>query len=191
MPYTVLIVDDSKEEHERYRSVFSSGDFKVIEAFDGAEGLERAIEKKPDLIMTGIIMPKMEGFDMIRQLKKNVATADIPIMVLSHMGRKEDQLKAQELGIRDFLVSGFVAPKDLIHLALLRIEGEKGLKRYRLAVDDTALDVAKLSKDFGFMPYLECEDHHSEKKILVVWGNPERSGEFRAEFICPQKFKAS
>ncbi len=187
MAYKILIVDDNKEERDKNRSVFAARGFDVIEAEDGAKGLDAALEKKPDIILTGIVMPKMDGFDMIGQLKKNVNTADIPVMIYSHMGRKEDQLKAQGMGIKDFITAGFVSPKEIIRLALFRIEGDKGEKNYLLKVDETAADAAKLTKDFGLPPYLECEKHPDEKMMLSVSPNPEHSGEFRAKFVCPKE----
>lgn len=187
MAYKILIVDDNKQERERNRGVFGDRGFDVIEAEDGSQGLSAALEKKPDIILTGIVMPKMDGFDMISQLKKNVNTADIPIMIYSHMGRKEDQLKAQGMGIKDFITAGFVTPKEMIRLALFRIEGERGVKKYFLAVDETAADIAKLTKDLGLPPYLECEKHPGEKMMLSVAPNPEQSGEFKAKFVCPKE----
>lgn len=186
MAYTILIVDDSAEERQRHRRTFESGGFNVLEAEDGVDGLNKAIDKKPNLILTGIIMPKMNGFEMIEQLRKNISTSDIPVMILSHMGRKEDQIKAQEMGIRDFLTSGFISPKELIGLAFLRIEGKKGVMKYRLSVDEASLDAAKLTKDFGLLPYFRCEDHPDEKKVIELIPD-EKLGEFKARFICPQK----
>ena len=186
MPYKILIVDDSEEDRKRMSAIFSTSDFSIIEAKDGAEGLSLALDKIPDLLITGIVMPKMTGFEMIEQLKKNVATANIPIMILSHMGRKEDQLKAQTMGIKDFLTSGFVSPKEMRSLALLRIEGEKGGMKYRVEVNETSMDVSKLTKDFEFQPYLKCEFHPEEKKVLELIADTEKPGEFHAKFICPQ-----
>ncbi|MBI2023987.1 response regulator [Candidatus Giovannonibacteria bacterium] len=187
MAYTILIVDDSEEERQRFRRTYEANGFNVMEAGDGAEGLSKAIDKKPDLIFTGIVMPKMSGFDMIDQLRKNVETEKIPIMILSHMGRKEDQIKAQEMGIKDFLTSGFITPKELVSLTLLRIEGKKGLMKYILNVDETSLDAAKLTKDFGLLPYFRCEDHPDEKKVIEIIPDENKVGEFRAKFICPGK----
>ena len=186
MNYTVLVVDDDNNVRERYRGVFKENGFNVIEAKDGIEGLDMALEKRPNLIFTGIIMPKMDGFDMIKHLKDDIRTTNIPIMISSHLGRQEDKIKAQELGIKDFILLDFTPPIDVVRLAHLRIEGDRG-EKYFIDVDETALDAARLTKDFNFSAYLKCDKHPDEKMILVLSADPENAGTFKAKFICPQE----
>lgn len=186
MNYTILIVDDDSDVRERYRDVFKENGFNIIEARNGVEGLDVALEKRPDLIFTGIIMPKMDGFDMVKHLKDDIRTTKIPIMISSHLGRQEDKIKAQELGIKDFILLDFTPPIDVVRLARLRIEGGKEQK-YFFDIDDTAFDAARFTKDFNFPAYLKCEKHSSEKMILVLSVDPENPGTFRAKFICPQE----
>lgn len=188
--HTILIVDDNIEIRDRYRSIFEGNGFKVIEAKDGTEGMDLAVEKRPDLIFTGIIMPKMDGFDLIKHLKDDVRTVGIPVMISSHLGRQEDKLKAQELGVKDFIVLDFTPPIKIIELARLRIGGEGSAQKYILNVDDTARDAAKLTKDLGFQPYFECKKHPGEKMVLVMSVNPEETGEFKARFVCPQELQS-
>lgn len=186
MNYTILIVDDDNNVRERYKEIFKENGFEVAEARDGIEGLDMALEKRPNLIFTGIIMPKMDGFDMIKHLKDDIRTTNIPIMISSHLGRQEDKIKAQELGIKDFILLDFTPPADVVRLAYLRIEGNRG-EKYFLDFDETALDAARLTKDFNFPPYLKCAKHPSEKMVLVLIADSENAGEFKAKFICPQE----
>src|SRR3989338_7297454 len=67
----IILVDDSDQKRATYSDKFKSEGFEVFEAVDGKKGLELIKEKKPDLIFTGIDMPEMDGFTMIRELKKN------------------------------------------------------------------------------------------------------------------------
>ncbi|MEK7627519.1 MAG: response regulator [Patescibacteria group bacterium] len=186
MNHTVLIVDDDNDVRERYREVFKENGFSVIEARNGVEGLDIALEKRPNLIFTGIIMPKMDGFDMIKHLKDDIRTTNIPIMISSHLGRQEDKIKAQGLGIKDFILLDFTPPIDVVRLARLRIEGDKE-EKYLLDVNEISLDAARLTRDFNFPPYLKCDKHSSEKMVLVLSADPENAGVFKAKFICPQE----
>lgn len=186
MPYTILIVEDNPEERSRYKTNFESRGFNIIEAEDGAMGLSVAIEKKPDLIQTGIIMPKMSGFDMVRQLKNNSTTSEIPIIVMSHQGKAEDKTEAQSLGIKDFFVAGFVSPNELNNTILLRIEGNKKIKKYLLDVNMNTPDAQNLVKDFNLSPGLKCDKHLGEKKILELTPDINKIGEFHVRILCPQ-----
>jgi PleD family two-component response regulator len=186
-PHTILIVDDDKNTRERYKGIFTENGFNVLEAFDGIEGLNIAVDKKPNLIFTGIIMPKMDGFDLIKHLQDNARTANIPIMMSSHLGRQEDKMKAQELGIKDFIILDFTPPVEVLKLVRLRIEGDGSLRKYFVDIDDTALDAAKLTKDFKMPPYFKCEKHPEEKMVLVLSEDPNNLKEFKAKFICPRE----
>lgn len=84
----ILLVDDDEMIRGIYSEVFRNNGFEVEEARDGLEGLEKARSIIPDIIFTGIIMPKMEGFDLMEALKKNVATSQIPVFISSHLGRE-------------------------------------------------------------------------------------------------------
>lgn len=188
--HTVLIVDDNVEIRERYKGIFENNGFKVLEAEDGIEGLNTATEEKPNLIFTGIIMPKMDGFDLIKHLKDDARTANIPIMMSSHLGRQEDKLKAQELGVKDFIISDFTPPIEVVKLARLRVEGKVDAEEYIIEIDDTARDAAKLTRDFNIQPYFKCEKHPDETMVLALSADSEKSGEFKARFVCPQELQS-
>lgn len=187
MSYTILIVEDNPDESARYKAIFESRGFNILEAENGATGLDMAIAKKPDLIQTGIIMPKMGGFEMIRELKKNSVTSTIPIIIMSHQGKNEDKIQAQELGIKDFFVAGFVTPNELNNTVLLRLEGDKTTKKYFLDVNVATLGAQNLTKDFNFSSDFICEKHFGEKKILQLVPDADKAGEFRAKIVCPQE----
>jgi len=81
------------------------------------EIVELIKEKKPDLIFTGIDMPEMDGFTMIRELKKDPELAKIPIMISSHLNREKDQLTAKGLGVQEFIYYGFVTVNEVVKKA--------------------------------------------------------------------------
>jgi CheY-like chemotaxis protein len=114
MKKTILVVDDDIVQKELYTDVFKGKGYDVITAGDGLEGLDTALKHKPDLVFTGIIMPRMDGFEMIKNLRANVATANTPVMMFSHLGREEDKEKAKQIPNVYFLVKGFDSPKEIL-----------------------------------------------------------------------------
>ena len=141
----VLLVDDNVEIRSLYAEIFRQEQFDVREANDGLEGLEMANQITPDIIVSGIIMPRMDGFQFVETLKKSVATAGVPVFFLSHLGREEDEVRSKELGVKDFIVQGMVSPVE----ALARIKGLLENKEYTVNIDQHSLDADRLSKELG------------------------------------------
>src|SRR3989344_7918655 len=108
----ILVVDDDFQSREVYLELFRSKGYEVIPADDGLEGLELALKSRPDLVFTGIIMPRMDGFEFIRNLRVNITTAKVPVIMFSHLGREEDRQKAKSLAGVEFMVKGIDGPKD-------------------------------------------------------------------------------
>ena len=113
MSKTILVADDDHQQKDLYTEVFKSLGYKILVADDGLAALEIALKEKPDLIFTGIIMPRMDGFELVRNLRNNVATAQVPVILFSHLGREEDRQKAKLLAKVDFMVKGFDSPATI------------------------------------------------------------------------------
>lgn len=176
----ILIVDDDTDIREIYVAVFRKDGFNVIEAKDGIEGLDMAIKEIPDVVFTGIIMPRMDGFTMMDALKKNVATSKIPVVISSHMGREEDKRKAEKLGAKDFIVRGTTSPKQAVErIKVLFMEGD-----YAIEFDPYSLDAAKLARDLNIENFqcMEC----NEKLVLKIHLDNPKEGIFSARFVCPK-----
>ena len=114
MKKKVLITDDDRDQRDLYEEVFKGKGYEVSAAADGLEGLEKALKEKPDLVFTGIIMPRMDGFEFIRNLRTNVATAQVPVIMFSHLGREEDRERANKLQGVEFFVKGVDGPADIL-----------------------------------------------------------------------------
>jgi CheY-like chemotaxis protein len=107
----ILVVDDDATQHDFYVQFFKQKGLTVIEAEDGLAGLELALKEKPDVVFTGIIMPRMDGFEFIRNLRTNAVTAKTPVIMFSHLGREEDRAKANKLSDVTFMIKGMDGPK--------------------------------------------------------------------------------
>jgi len=177
----ILIVDDDESTRTIYAEVFKKHDFEVEEAADGVEGLDRATKNIPDIIFTGIIMPRMDGFALIEALKKNVATSQVPVVISSHMGREEDKNRAKEAGAKDFITRDFVTPNQAVERILAIFTAEE----YKLKFSSNELDAPKLAKDMNFKENFQCPNCGGQLVLAVKIENVQTK-EFSAKFICPQ-----
>ena len=113
MSKKILVVDDDFSQRELYSDVFNSAGFDVTVADDGQDAWEKIQHDKPDLVFSGILMPRMTGFELIDKIRSNLSTVTIPIIIFSHLGKPEDRKKAGELSVR-FMVKGFDGPIDIL-----------------------------------------------------------------------------
>lgn len=176
----ILIVDDNDVIRETYAQVFKQKGFEVAQAVDGVEGVDRATKEIPDVIMTGIIMPRMDGFQLIRTLRENVQTRDVPISILSHLGREEDRRKAKELGINEFIVQGTATINEIVEKIRSII---KSGSSYRISFDPYAWDAQRLAKTLagGNFNCPNCQ----EKMILEITAKLDGKG-YDASLKCPK-----
>lgn len=114
MSKKILVADDDFEQRDLYVELFRDSGFDVVSADDGLEALEKSLKEKPDLVFTGIIMPRMDGFELIHNLRNNVATAAVPVIMFSHLGREEDREKAMALSKVQFTVKGYDTPASIL-----------------------------------------------------------------------------
>lgn len=114
MKMKILVVDDDKEQKDLFVEIFKDKGYEVISAEDGLEGLAVALKQMPSLVFTGIIMPRMDGFEFIRNLRNNVTTAHTPVIMFSHLGREEDREKANQLTGVEFFVKGVDHPTNIL-----------------------------------------------------------------------------
>lgn len=174
-------MDDDITLREIYTELFRNNGFEVEEAADGMEGLDKALKNRPDVIITGIIMPKMDGFSMKEMLAKNVATSQIPVFVSSHRGREEDRQKAEQLGCQGFFVQGLDMPKDVVE----KVKQIFGGGEYKLKISQDKLDASKIGKDIGLKEKLQCQKCGGEMVMSLKPIDSVSDNKFYASFVCP------
>jgi DNA-binding response OmpR family regulator len=114
MKKTVLIVEDDKFLRELIsRKILNEG-FDVSEAVDGEDGLKKVKEEKPDLILLDLILPGIDGFEFLARIKEDSGLAQIPVIILSNLGQKEDIEKGMKLGAVDYLIKAHFTPREII-----------------------------------------------------------------------------
>ncbi|MFN8392470.1 MAG: ATP-binding protein [Bdellovibrionota bacterium] len=123
----VLIVDDNSDMR-LYMGRLLSDHYRVQTAADGAEGLAAALHDPPDLVLSDVMMPRLDGFELLKALRAETVTADIPIILLSARAGEESRVEGVDAGADDYLVKPFSA-RELIarvrsHLTMARIRRE-------------------------------------------------------------------
>ncbi|MDP2663900.1 MAG: response regulator [bacterium] len=111
---TILFIEDESALQKTFSEVLDQEGYKVISALDGELGLKLAKEKKPDLILLDLILPKVHGFEVLKGLKGDEATRDIPVIVLTNLEGVGDVEKALELGATTYLVKATYSLEEVI-----------------------------------------------------------------------------
>lgn len=110
----VLLVDDDPLIIRMYQNKLSNDGYQVATAFNGEEAFSKIAKEKPDIILLDIMMPKMNGVEVLKKLKSDDATKDIPVIILTNLGdSSEDVESAKKLGALDYVVKSDITLKEL------------------------------------------------------------------------------
>jgi DNA-binding response OmpR family regulator len=107
MPTTILVVDDDPVIQRLLSVNFEMDGYRVVTAGDGVEGLSRIAGDPPDLVLLDVMMPGMDGIEVVRRLKSDVATAAIPVILLSAKAQATDISGGLEAGADDYITKPF------------------------------------------------------------------------------------
>ncbi|MGB9417034.1 MAG: response regulator transcription factor [Acidobacteriaceae bacterium] len=180
----ILVVEDEPNMVVGLRDNFEFEGYEVITARDGVEGLQLALEESPDLVVLDVMMPRMSGLEVCKQLRAQ--RASIPIIMLTARGQEVDKVVGLELGADDYVTKPFsirellarvkavlrrtsVLPKELDQHTFGDVEVD--LRRCRVVRSGKALDVS--SKEFELLKYFICHagETLSRHQLLEdVWG---------------------
>jgi DNA-binding response OmpR family regulator len=180
----ILIVEDEPNMVAGLRDNFEYEGYTVITAFDGVEGLQRALDESPDLVLLDVMMPRMSGLEVCKQLRAK--RGSIPIIMLTARGQEVDKVVGLELGADDYVTKPFsirellarvkavlrrtaVVPKEMDQHSFADVEVD--LKRCRVLKSGRVIDVS--SKEFELLKYFICHSGEvlSRDRLLEeVWG---------------------
>lgn len=110
----VLLVEDEEMLRTMYATKFEMAGFEILKAEDGAKGLELAKKEPPDIILLDIIMPKLDGFAVLKELRKEIKTKKIPVILLTNLAQDDDIKKGKELGANDYFVKANHTPAEVV-----------------------------------------------------------------------------
>lgn len=137
-PKKVLVIDDEKSLRDLLKKALAAEGYQVILAADGKEGLNLSLQNQPDIILLDIMMPVMDGYQVLKGLKETAATKDIPVLFLSARNDAEERVLGLEAGAVDYITKPFylreVLARIRIHVRLKDYEEE--LRRKNQALEE-------------------------------------------------------
>jgi two-component system cell cycle response regulator DivK len=119
---TILYVEDNEMNRKIVRDLFKRTPYGVIEANDGEAGIATALERRPDLILMDIQLPKISGLDAIQRLRREPPTAATPIIAITSFALSGDEQKAKAAGATAYLAKPY-SPRELLKLVKELLSG--------------------------------------------------------------------
>lgn len=119
---TILLIEDDRFLRKAAEAALRRHGFAVLTAPDGVEGLRLARSERPDLVLLDLIMPGMQGFEVLKVLKADAETAAIPVVILSNLGQDGDVRQALSVGAADYLIKAELRLEDLVKRVRLLCE---------------------------------------------------------------------
>jgi DNA-binding response OmpR family regulator len=183
-PAKILVVEDEPKMVAGLRDNFEFEGYEVITAADGVEGLQRALGEAPDLVVLDVMMPRLSGLEVCKQLRAQ--RGSIPVIMLTARGQEVDKVVGLELGADDYVTKPFsirellarvkavlrrtaVAPKHQDQHSFGDVEVD--LRRCRVLRSGKPLDIS--SKEFDLLKYFVCHSGETlsrDRLLEEVWG---------------------
>ncbi len=185
MQYKILIVDDDENICELLNLYLKKDGFETVMAFDGMQAVEYAEKSSPDLILLDIMLPKLDGWQVCREIRKN---SDVPIIMLTAKGETFDKILGLELGADDYITKPFDTKEVIARIrAVLRRSNDKenqqdikevrfdkliiNLTNYELTVNDKRIDTPPKELELLFHLASNPNRVYTRDQLLdEVWG---------------------
>jgi DNA-binding response OmpR family regulator len=180
----ILIIEDELPMRTALQDALAAEGYRVLTAGDGATGLERVVEEKPDLILLDIMMPKLDGYALCAEVRR--LALSMPILMLTAKGQIEDRVIGLDAGADDYLVKPFSTEELLARIrALLRRTRRQGHVPAKLSLGDVEINLARqtavrrrkslhlTSKEFAMLRLMAespGEPVSRERFLDLVWG---------------------
>lgn len=113
MAKKILIVEDDKFLRELITKKLKDEGYEAIGASDGEEGVEKVKKESPDLVLLDLILPGIDGFEVLSKIKEDPAVASIPVVILSNLGQREEVEKGLKMGAVDYMIKAHFTPGEI------------------------------------------------------------------------------
>ncbi|HQJ15427.1 MAG TPA: response regulator [Candidatus Omnitrophota bacterium] len=185
---TILIIEDEPGFRKIYKDFLESEGYAVKEADDGQKGLQMIRSVKPDLVLLDIVLPQMSGFDVLKAIRGDAATKDLPVIIFSVLGERDTVKKGLELGANDFAVKGFYSPGEMLSKVrglLFKADMRKHMVTYKLQVGEGRADAQRLQQDMGMVNLFECPHCKGTVQLDMIPDFSRTDGHwFFSHFVC-------
>jgi len=134
MAKKILIIEDDKFLLKVIKKKLLIENYTVIEAMDGEQGIKSVKREKPDLILLDLILPGIDGFEVLTKIKKDKELSKIPVIILSNLGEKEDINKGLKMGAIDYLIKAHFTPGEIVGKIEAALKAKKVNKRSKIKI---------------------------------------------------------
>lgn len=156
----ILLVEDNPDMLSYLRGHLQR-DYHLLEATDGVQGLQKALDEIPDLIVSDVMMPGKDGFELCRELKTNELTSHIPVLLLTARGSGESKMMGLELGADDYLTKPISGRE-------LRLRVRNQIERQRKLRDHFRAELASLDLKLPSLPAASMDEKFIQRALAVV-----------------------
>lgn len=146
----ILVVEDNNDMREFIKESIQTN-YKVIESIDGEDGLDIALESIPDLIISDVLMPKLNGYEFCSKIKIDERTSHIPVILLTSKAETNSRLKGLETGADDYITKPFYSAELLVRVKNLIDQRKKLRERFSREITLEPKDIAVTSTDEKFL----------------------------------------
>jgi len=175
---SVLIVEDDNDLREFIKNIIET-EYVIYEAVDGQDGWEKAQKFCPDFIVSDIMMPRMDGIELLQKLKNNINTSHIPVVLLTAKTTIESKLEGLSYGADDYITKPFSVPYFQARIANLISQRQQLQEIFRTGISPQG------SMEFSPQPYIITSlDEIVMKKMIDYIEENMETGEFSVEDIC-------
>jgi DNA-binding response OmpR family regulator len=121
-PKTIMVVEDDQYMSRALQDKFGRSGFKVVAAQDGQKAVEVVRKEKPDIVLLDIMMPKKNGFEILKEIKQDAELQSVPILMLTNLSEESDRKKTFDLGASDYLVKSNTRINEIVEKVKSHIE---------------------------------------------------------------------
>jgi len=114
MAKKILIIEDDKFLRKIISLKLAQEGYEISESIDGEDGIKKVEKEKPDLVLLDLILPGIDGFEVLAEMKTNPVLSKIPVIILSNLGQKDDIEKGLKMGANDYLIKAHFTPDEII-----------------------------------------------------------------------------
>jgi DNA-binding response OmpR family regulator len=164
----VLMVEDNPDVRSYIRDILGNN-YSVLEAENGKKGLKKAQETIPDLILSDVMMPNMDGIELCKRLKTDERTSHIPVIILTAKGSGNNKIEGLETGVDDYIIKPFEAQELLVRIKNLIQQRNMLREKFRKEIILKPKDIAITSTDERFLnKVMEVMDANIDNEMFSV-----------------------